>query len=56
MMDSLVAPQCSTTVAYVSDTVDDGKQAQAIALLRTDGGDVGFLIGVAVLLVWDEEL
>jgi hypothetical protein len=33
MMDSLFAPQCSTTVAYVSDTVDDGKQAQAIELL-----------------------
>jgi MFS family permease len=33
-------------VAYVSDTVDDGKRAQAIALLRT-GGDVGFLIGAA---------
>jgi hypothetical protein len=25
MMDTASAPQCSTTVAYVSDTVDDGK-------------------------------
>jgi len=33
-------------VAYISDTVDDEKRAQAIALLRT-GGDVGFLIGAA---------
>ena len=31
-------------VAYISDTVDDAKRAQAIALLRTSG-DVGFLLG-----------
>jgi predicted MFS family arabinose efflux permease len=31
-------------VAYISDIVEDGKRAQAIALLRTSG-DIGFLLG-----------
>lgn len=35
-------------VAYISDTVDDEKRAQAIALLRT-GGDVGFLVGATAM-------
>ena len=33
-------------LAYISDRVEDGKRAQAIALMRTCG-DVGFLIGAS---------
>lgn len=33
-------------LAFISDLVDDGKRAQAIALLRTSG-DVGFLVGAS---------
>lgn len=33
-------------MSFISDRVDDGKRAQAIALLRTSG-DVGFLIGAS---------
>jgi hypothetical protein len=33
-------------VAYVSDTVDDGKRAQAICF-AANWGDIGFLIGAA---------
>lgn len=45
-------------VAYISDTVDDGKRAQAIALLRTSG-DVGFLLGatgVGALADWTGDM
>jgi MFS family permease len=36
----------TSPLAFISDKVDDGKRAQAIALLRTSG-DVGFLIGAS---------
>lgn len=45
-------------VAYISDTVDDEKRAQAIALLRTSG-DVGFLLGatgVGALADWTGDM
>ena len=45
-------------VAYISDTVDNGKRAQAIALLRTSG-DVGFLLGatgVGALADWTGDM
>ena len=36
----------TSPLAYISDTVDEKRRAQAIALLRTSG-DVGFLVGAS---------
>ena len=47
-----VAPAMSmlstAPLAYISDLVDEGQRAQAIAMLRTSG-DIGFLFGASCI-------